>query len=220
MNVIIVGGGRVGYYLTKALIEHGHNPTLIEMQRRTCEYLANEFDITIVMGDGTQPETLESADAMDADAIICVTGMDENNLICCQLAKRIFHVKKTIAKVNNPKNAEVMKKLGVDNVINNIDNIAALIEREVAVSRIKQMMVLNNGEICISEIILPDNYVLDGTLLQNIKINSLFNIVLITRAEHTIIPRGQSVLKSGDKLLVVMENDTEKELLATLKLKK
>lgn len=220
MNVIIVGGGRVGYYLTKTLMEHGHEPTIVEADRKTCEYLANEFDITIVMGDGTHPETLESAGAMNADAIICVMGMDENNLICCQLAKRIYHVKKTIAKVNNPKNAEVMKILGVDNVINNIDNIAALIEREVITSRVKQMMVINDGNICISEVTIPDKYELDGTYLKDIKMKSVFNIVLITRGDTTIIPRGYSTVKSGDKLLVIMENDSEKELLSALKIKK
>lgn len=220
MKVIIVGGGRVGYYLAKALIEHGHEPILVEIDRKSCEYLANEFDITVVLGDGTQLETLKSAGASRADAIISVTGKDEDNLICCQLAKRIFEVKKTIAKANNPKNAMAMKKLGIDYVINNIDNIAVLIEREVITSRIKQLITLNDGEICISEVQIPENYVLDGTMLKDIKFNSLFNIVLITRGEHTIIPRGHSFLKSGDKLLVIMENDTDKELMTALKIKK
>lgn len=220
MKVIIVGGGRVGYYLAKALIEHGHEPVLVEIERKSCEYLANEFDITVVLGDGTQPETLKSAGASKADAIISVTGKDEDNLICCQLAKRIFNVKKVIAKANNPKNAMAMKKLGVDYVINNIDNIAMLIEREVLTSKIKQLITLNDGEICISEVHIPENYVLDGTMLKDVKFSSLFNIVLITRGEHTIIPRGHSVLKSGDKLLVIMENDTDKELMTALKIKK
>lgn len=220
MKVIIVGGDRVGFYLTKTLIEHGHEPTIIEVNRKTCEYLANKFDITVVLGDGTQPETLESAGASRADAIISVTGKDEDNLICCQLAKRIFSVKKTIAKVNNPKNAIAMKRLGIDHVINNIDNIAMLIEREVITSKIKQLITLNGGEICISEVLIPKNYVLDGAMLKDIKFNSLFNIVLITRGEHTIIPRGHSVLKSGDKLLVIMENDTDRELMTALRIKK
>ncbi len=220
MKVIIVGGGRVGYYLAKALIEHGHEPALVEIERKTCEYLANEFDITVVLGDGTQSETLKSAGASRADAIISVTGKDEDNLICCQLAKRIFNVKKVIAKANNPKNAMAMKKLGVDHVINNIDNIAVLIEREVITSKIKQLITLNEGEICISEVHIPENYVLDGIMLKDIKFSSLFNIVLITRGEHTIIPRGHSVLKSGDKLLVIMENDADKELMTALKIKK
>jgi|BioPla2DNA2_1021312.scaffolds.fasta_scaffold00210_46 trk system potassium uptake protein TrkA len=220
MKVIIVGGGRVGYYLTKVLIEHGHEPTLVEINRKLCEDLANKFDITVVLGDGTQPETLKSAGAGKADVIVSVTGKDEDNLICCQLAKRIFKVKKVIAKANNPKNAIAMKKLGVDHVINNIYNIAMLIEREVITSRIKQLLTLNNGKICISEVQIPENYALDGIMLKDIKFNTLINIVLITRGEHTIIPRGHSILKSGDKLLVIMENDSDRELLTSLKIKK
>jgi trk system potassium uptake protein TrkA len=219
MNVIIVGGGRVGYYLTKTLMEHGHDVTIIELNRKNCEYLANQFDIAIIHGDGTQPKILQSAGTKEAEAVICVMGSDENNLICCQLAKRMFNVKKTVSKVNNPKNALVMKQLGVDHVINNIDNIAVLIEREVVSSRIKQMLVLNGGEMCISEIQIPEKYELDGMMVQDIKINCIFNIISITRGETIIIPRGQSTLRGGDKLLVILENDAVKELTTALKIK-
>lgn len=218
MNVAIVGGGKVGYYLAKTLIEHHHEPTIIEVDKKACTYLANELDAKVIWGDGTQIETLDSANVSACSSIVCVTGKDEDNLISCQLAKKIFNVKKTVAKVNNPKNAMVMKTLGVDNVINSTDNIASLIEREVDTSKIKQLISLNHGETSINEIELPQNYALDGVMLMNLKMPDLFNIVTITRNDELIIPRGQSVLKSGDKLLVISQNSAIHQLSTVLKL--
>lgn len=219
MKVVIVGGGKVGYYLAKTLLEHGHEIELIEINKQTCASIANELDIPVICGDSTQIETLEAASLEDADAIICVSGMDEVNLITCQLAKKTFGVAKTIAKVNNPKNAIVLKELGVDNVINSTDSIASLIEREVDTSKIKELISLNHGEAVICEVTLPEKYYYDGKQLMDIKLPGLFNIVSITRGNTLIIPRGQSVLRSGDKLLVISDSDEVKMLRSVLKLK-
>lgn len=219
MKVVIVGGGKVGYYLAKTLLEHGHEIELIEINKQTCSSIANELDIPVICGDSTQIETLEAASLEDADAIICVSGMDEVNLITCQLAKKTFGVAKTVAKVNNPKNAIVLKELGVDNVINSTDSIASLIEREVDTSKIKELISLNHGEAVICEVTLPEKYYYDGKQLMDIKLPGLFNIVSITRGNSLIIPRGQSVLRSGDKLLVISDSDEVKTLRSVLKLK-
>ena len=220
MKITVVGGGKVGYYLIKTLIEHHHECTVIEANKKTCGFLANEFDIPIICGDGTQIEVLKSAKVTESSAIVCVTGTDENNLIACQLAKKIFNVPKTVAKANNPKNADAMKQLGVDNIINSTNNIASLLEREVDTSKIKQLITLNHDSAAISEIQLPDDYALDGVMLRNIKLPELFNIVSITRNDSLIIPRGQSTLQSGDKLLVLSQNNAEHMLRSVLKIDK
>ena len=129
MKVIVVGGGKVGYYLAKTLIEHGHYPTLIEIKKGLCRYLANDLDIPVIFGDGTTLEALMDADIEHADAVVSVTGKDEDNLITCQLAKSVFHVGKTVARANNPKNVAVMKQLGIDITVNTTDNIARSLER-------------------------------------------------------------------------------------------
>lgn len=219
MKVIIIGGGKVGYYLVRTLIEHGHEPTVIESNRAVCEHMANEMDIPIICGDATRLEVLEAAEIENSNALISVTGSDETNLIVCQLAKKKFAVEKTIAKSNNPKNVPIMQALGIDNVINSTNSIASLIEREVDTSRIKQLLSLNKGEVTLFEVQLPENYVFDGKMLMEIKLPLLFNIVSITRNGCLIIPRGQSMLRSGDKLLVIADSNTVKELKSVLKLK-
>lgn len=219
MKVTIIGGGKVGYYLVRTLIEHGHEPTVIEYNRAVCEHIANEMDISIICGDATRLEVLENAEIQDSNALVSVTGSDETNLIVCQLAKKKFGVEKTVAKSNNPKNVAVMQALGIDNVINSTNSIASLIEREVDTSRIKQLLSMNSGEVTLFEVQLPENYVYDGKMLMDIKLPVLFNIVSITRAGRMIIPRGQSMLKSGDKLLVISETNMVKELKSVLKIK-
>lgn len=214
-----MGGGKVGYYLVRTLIENKHEPTVIETNRLVCEKIANEMDIPIICGDATRLEILENADIAHSDALVSVTGSDETNLIVCQLAKKKFGVPKTVAKSNNPKNVAVMQALGIDNVINSTDSIASLIEREVDTSRIKQVLSLNKGEVTLFEVELPRDYVYDGKMLMDIKLPVLFNIVSITRKGCMIIPRGQSMLKSGDKLLVISETGAVRELKSALKIK-
>ena len=146
MNVIVVGGGKIGFYLSRTLLEHGHEPRIIELRKGLCETIANQLDIPVYCGDGSTLETLELAGITSADALISVTGQDQTNMVSCQLAKRLFNVPKTVARVNNPKNVEIMKKLGVDIPISTTSNIARLLEREIDTARIKQLISLNRGE--------------------------------------------------------------------------
>ena len=219
MKVTIVGGGKVGYYLVRTLIEQNHEPTVIETNRLVCEKIANEMDIPIICGDATRLEILENAGIVHSNALVSVTGSDETNLIVCQLAKKKFGVPKTVAKSNNPKNVAVMQALGIDNVINSTDSIASLIEREVDTSRIKQVLSLNKGEVTLFEVELPADYADDGKMLMDIRLPVLFNIVSITRKGCMIIPRGQSMLKSGDKLLVISEANAVREIKSAFKIK-
>lgn len=203
MKVTIIGGGKVGYYLVKTLIEHGYEPTIIEIEKRTCSTIANELDIPVICGDGTSLDVLSEANVSQTDAVIAVTGRDENNLIACQLAKKMFDVPKTVVRVNNPKNAAIMKQLGVDNVINATDRIVEMLEREVDTSKIKELLSINHGAGSITEIKLPDNYKYNGTKLVELKLPDEINIISIERDSKLIVPRGYSELQSNDKLLVL-----------------
>lgn len=218
MKVTVAGGGKVGYYLVSTLLEHGHEPTLIEKSRSVCERIAGEMDIPIICGDAARLEVLESAGIKNSQALVSVTGSDETNLIVCQLAEKKYGVPKTVAKSNNPKNAAAMQALGIDNVISSTDSIVSLIEREVDTSLVKQVLSLNGGA-TLFEVRLPTDYACDGKMLNEIKLPETFNIVSITRNGCTIIPRGKSMLKSGDRLLVISGSNAVKELRSVLKIK-
>ena len=219
-KTIIVGGGRVGYYLAKSLIERNFNVSLIDSEKETCRHIADTLHISVVWGDGTSAEVLEKAGARDADAVIAVTGRDENNLIACQTAKTVFDVKKTIAKANNPKNVESIKLLGVDIVISATESIIALLEREVDHSAIKELIPLNDGKAAVYQVELPENFALSGTELLNIRLPESCNIISITRGGELIIPRGKTKLVAGDELLIVSLAGALNDVRRALKLKK
>ena len=220
MKAIIVGGGRVGFYLTKTLLEHGYGVTIIERDKEQSRYCANNLEAEVACGDGTSAEMLLSCGVEKADCVIAVTGRDECNLIACQVAKKAFGVRKTIAKVNNPKNADVMKRLGVDIVVSAIDNIIQLLEHEVDFSAIKKLLTIDEefDDASLVEITLPENYVYEGKKLAELSLPEQCNIACINRGGRTIIPRGATILWSGDIVMVVMMNSKEKELRKALKI--
>ena len=198
--------------------EHGHQPLIIEKNKRTCEYASTQLDIPTINADGSTIEALTAANASRSDAVIAVTGLDQDNLISCQLAKEIFHVPKTVARVNNPKNAAVMKKLGVDIPISSTDNIARLLEREVDTARIKALLSLNRGEASLNELQIPDNYPLSGKRLFELDIPEDAVLAAIFRDDKLIIPRGNAQIMSGDKVLVIAKDRVLHELSTALKL--
>lgn len=207
MNIIVIGGGKIGYYLCRTLIEHGHDPVLIEHEETVAARLADELDIPVIWGDGTMLEPLISAGIEKADALVAVTGDDEKNLVSCQLAKTTFSTRRVVAKANDPKNADVMRKLGIDITVSATANIAQLIEQEVDLTGVRQLISLNQGESAIFEFTLPDDYCYDGKYLIDIKLPEQSIIAAIQRGGECIIPRGRTAIRSGDRLLIMARND-------------
>ena len=114
MYIIVVGGGRVGYYLTKALLEEGHEVLLVEKDAAICESITDELGSVACHGDGCEAATLAEVGTDRSDMLIAVTGDDEDNLVACQVGKHRFNVPRTIARIGNPQNSILFKKLGVD----------------------------------------------------------------------------------------------------------
>ena len=218
MKIVIVGGGTVGSYLAKALQEHSHEPTVIESRKEACARLANDLDIPVILGDGTTIESLQEAGADKADALIAVSGRDEINLIACQLGRLEFHIRRTIAKANNPKNADVMRTLGVDIAVSSIDAITRLMEREVDMSTIKHLISLNQGEASIFEIVLPNDFKYSGKKLSDIRFPEQMVIVSVERSGELLIPRGNTLIFSGDKMLILAKDSALHEVKEKLRL--
>ena len=128
MYVIVVGGGTVGYYMSRDLLERGHEVTLIEKDSRRADWLETQLGSIVMRGDGCEVKFLSQTGIERADAIVAVTADDEDNLIALQMAKKHFKVKKTIARVNNPTNVEIFKMLGVDDAVSATDVLLGALE--------------------------------------------------------------------------------------------
>ena len=212
MKVIVVGGGKIGFYLTQTLLEHGHEPVLIEKDPDVCLRVANSLDLPVIQGDGTVLDTLENAGIRNCDALIGVSGQDESNLVACQLAKRYFGVERTVARVNNPKNAAVLKKLGVDIAVSATDNLTHLIEREVETAAIQQLLSLAGGTASLTEVLIPQGFAHAGKTLAELVIPKDAVVISITRDGELIVPRGNTQILVNDKVVVLAKNTAFHEL--------
>ena len=131
MYIIVAGGGKVGYYLTQHLLAEEHEVLLIERNPDRVAEINEVLGAVAVSGDGAEAGTQAAAGAPRADVVVAVTGEDEDNLVICQVAREKFHVARTIARVNNPKNEIVFKTLGIDETISSTRVLMNVIEQEL-----------------------------------------------------------------------------------------
>ncbi|MBO0708535.1 MAG: TrkA family potassium uptake protein [Candidatus Dormibacteraeota bacterium] len=131
MYVIVIGGGKVGYFLSRDLAERGDEVTLVEKDPGRAEWLESQLGSIVVRGDGDEMALLRTTGVERADAVLAVTGDDEDNLVALQLAKRAFNVPLTIARVNNPANVQIFKQLGVDQAVSATEILLRAIEPEL-----------------------------------------------------------------------------------------
>src|SRR5579864_4376419 len=155
MYIIVGGGGDVGYYLTKSLLNEGHEVLLIEKGGNRYTSLSEELGTSVYRGDACEARTMEEVGASRADVMIAVTGEDEDNLVICQMAKKRFKVGRTIARLNNPKHTELFRMLGIDVTVSPTKSILSLIESELPSSRFVQLMTLKSAGLEIIEIRIP-----------------------------------------------------------------
>ena len=216
MYVILIGGGKVGYYLTRTLLGEGHEVLLVEKNRQRAQLLADEFGDVVHRGDGCEVRVLEELGMNRADCVVAVTGHDEDNLITCQLAKRKFQVPRTIARVNNPKNEEIFRLLGIDDTLSSTRIIFSLIEQEVETGEVVFLSALKRGKIeLVAAELSPDSPVV-GKLLKDIHLPGESVVAAIIREEHIVLPSGTTPFQIEDTVIALTHPEDEPALRASL----
>jgi trk system potassium uptake protein TrkA len=219
MYILIVGGGKVGYYLTKTLVTEGsHEVLLIEQNPRKVEIYAERFGSVVVQGKGDEVATLAAAGAARADVVIAVTGDDEDNLVICQVAKRRFNVSRAIARINNPKNEDLFRRLGIDSTISATNVLLSLIEQLIPQRHFVHLITLRHADLAIVEGDIPAGSPVAGQTLAEIPFPSGVVIAAIHRGAELILPTGSTELLEGDEVIAVTKRDQEsalRELLTT-----
>lgn len=210
--VIIMGGGKVGYYLGRTLLEEGHEITIVESSPEVFALVSRQLDCPVVLGDGSTHAVLERAGAVRCDVFVGVTNHDEGNLIACQVAKREFGVPKAIARVKNPKNEWIMHQLGVDVTVSSTAIISSLIESELPTHKIRTLLSLHAGQLEIMEYVLDGTSPVIGRQLKEVTIPPHCNIVTILRQGHAIVPRGDTSFEGNDVVLALADQADEPQL--------
>jgi trk system potassium uptake protein TrkA len=210
--IIIVGGGKVGYYLTKTLLSEGHEVLLIEREPDKTELFVEQFGAVVLTGDGAEAATLATAGAARADVVIAVTGEDEDNLVICQVAKAKFHVGRTIARVNNPKNEHLFRMLGVDITVSQTDYILTLIEQAIPDQPFIHLVNLIHEDMAIVDAKVVTGSPIAGRAISELPVPANCIIAAIIRAGELIIPSPSTTVNEGDDLIAIAHRSIEEDL--------
>ena len=212
MYAIIAGAGKVGRNLARELIDKDHEVTLIESSR-DC-YLANEeeFEHAVQYGDATELWVLERAGIQRADLVIAVTGDDEDNMLICQVAKEKYEVARIVARVNNPRNLQHFKLLGIQPAVSATDLILRLIEHEVPEYGLVQLLALEEERLEIIELEVAAGSAAAGRRVADVVLPDGSLIISVLRNGAGFVPKADSVINAGDQVLLILDPGLEESI--------
>lgn len=214
MNILIVGGGKVGANLASVLSAQGHQVTIIEMNTAVFTKLQRTLpQATIVLGDGCNPLLLREATIESMDAAVAVTGDDEDNLVVAKLAKHEYGVAKVVARVNNLKNEWLFTpRMGVDIAVSHSTMLARVIHEELSMGDLVPLLKLNGGQISLAEVtVTPQSHAI-GSRVDQLKLPDECVLATLLRNGQILLPRGQVQLQAGDKIIALVRTEQQGEL--------
>jgi trk system potassium uptake protein TrkA len=209
MYVLIVGGGKVGWNLARELIDKGEEITLIESDRRRYLVIEQELEHAVQYGDATELWVLERAGIQRADLVIAVTGDDEDNMLVCQVAKEKYLVERIIARVNNPRNLQHFKLLGIQPAVSATDLILRLIEHEVPRYGLVHLLALEEERLEIIELEVAGGAPADGQKVADVILPEGALIISVLRNGGGFVPKGDTIIEAGDEVLLVLDPGLE-----------
>ena len=213
LYIVIVGGGNIGYYLSKALLNQGHEVLIIERDIHKCERLEDELGSCCMRGDGCETVVLAEAGLGRADVLIATTSQDEDNLVSCQVARHRFRVPRTIALVNNPSNETVFQKLGIDGTISVTNTILEHIEQQIPVHPLIHLLTLSGQTEEVVELLVTRGSPALGKTIGNLRLPADTTIALLMReGERPRMPSLDIALKENDRIIVLTTTESEKVL--------
>lgn len=214
MNIMIVGCGRVGSQLALLLSQEGHNVTIIDKNADSFKRLGGTFNGVTAAGNGFDEKLLTELKIDKQDAFVSVTSGDNTNLMASQIAKKIFKVPRVIARVYDPRRADIYRKLGLD-IISGTVLVAAMIRDKIIENRFTSYLV-ETGELGVIEITVGST--LKGKKTRELHISDEFLVVTIERKKRVIIPEPDTKLELDDKVIGVVRTTSLKKVKEIFKL--
>lgn len=212
MQIIIVGCGKLGDTLAEALVNEGHDITVVDMNQERIDNLSNRVDVQGVIGNGVSVNVLTEAGVENADILIAVTNSDEINLLCCLIAKKVKNVN-TIARVRNPvygkERGFLREELGMSMIINPELASAHEIARLISTPSAKQIEKFAGGRVELLRFKIPEGSVLDGMKMMDVNRELKTNVLVcsIERGDDVMIPGGAVILRAKDTISIVASTE-------------
>jgi trk system potassium uptake protein len=210
--VIVAGAGKVGWNLARELMDKGHEVTLLENDRRRYLVVEQELEHAVQYGDASELWVLERAGIPRADLVIAVTGDDEDNILICQMARDKYEVERIVARVNNPRNLDHFKELGIEPAVSATDLILRLIEHEVPQYGLVHLLDLAGDRLEIIELIVHEESPVAGHRVGDVDMPDGSLIISVLREGGGFVPQGDTVIEAGDEVLVVLDPGLEDDI--------
>jgi trk system potassium uptake protein TrkA len=212
MYAIVAGGGKVGFFLARELIDQGHEVLIIENNPERAEFIANELGNVVLRGNADEASTLAEAGAERADVVIAVTGDDPRNLVLLQVAKRRFGARRTVARINDPRNEGLFRMLGIDATVNATQVMLSVLEQEIPHANLVPLLRLRNTDVEVVEAVVDPHSSVTGTALRDVDLPPESNIAVVIRDGAAFFPNGATVLEAGDEVVALTRGVHEPRL--------
>jgi trk system potassium uptake protein TrkA len=218
MFVIIASGGRTGAHLAAILSAQNHKVRLIEDRPEVLARIHYELPTEVIyQGDPTSPQMLELAGIRECQVLAACTTVDADNLILCYMARDRYAVPRTIARINNPRDAWLFdKKFHVDVAINQADLMAKLIAEEMSLGDMMTLVKLRKGEVALVEEKISPEASAAGQMVRDLELPENCTLAAIIRKDEVLAVRGETVLQVGDEVLAVVASRQQSALEALL----
>jgi trk system potassium uptake protein TrkA len=213
VRVAVAGAGTVGLFLAEDLAKNGHDVLLIDRDVDLVAELRGNAQVEILAADVCEVSSLQEAGFAGVDVIVAATGDDEDNLVLSLLAKQEFAVPRVIARVNQPKNQWLFDETwGVDIAVSTPQLLSALVEEAVTVGALVRLLQFEGGSIRLVEVTLAPSSPAVGVTIGDAGLPRGATVVAVVRDKHVVAPRGDTLLATGDEVLLLVGADCEEEL--------
>ena len=212
MYILVACGGKLGLHLIRTLLRQGHEIALVEQDRRVCSQVVEELnEVIVIHGDATNPDNLARAGAPRADVIVAAAGRDQDNYVICKTARKLFNVKRAVARVNDPRNEELFRISGVDYLISVTSMVSQAIEHEIVPHAIMTLFTWHERMSMVEIDLEPDSPVV-GQPIRKLDFPPGSILAAIWRLGEPIIPDGNTMLQAGDEIFAITLKGNEDQL--------
>lgn len=214
MLVLITGGGRTGTQLANLLISQNYKVHVVEHRSEILTRIHRELPTEVIHeGNATDPQVLEQAGIRQAQVVAACSSNDADNLVVCYLARNTYNIGRTIARINNPRNAWLFdEKFSVDVALNQSEIIASLIEEEMSIGDMMTLLKIRRGQYSLIEEKIPPGAKVVGVAIMDMQLPDECVIAAIIRQGKVVVPRGITKLEVGDEVFAITDREGANQL--------